>query len=193
MDTVWAYVAWVYSCCRPIWMAFNSSCCYYSNSCSAFVVKSCTMSLMSFKSPSVRMTRSSDILVTLDFFLDPPFSCSLGCLMWADVAYGSVSWCSIFSSIFSSILGKRDLVPLSTPHSVPLVNFYVCSVVSHSFWALSMTSFFLFSANCGILSLVSSFFNCTMDFLTLNSRSHVVRYSIDERSSAASVASSVYK
>jgi len=68
-----------------VWMAPMMIYCYFSNCCRASVVTSLAMSLMSYKSPSISVIGSNEVLVAFDFFLDPPFSYSLGCLMQPDV------------------------------------------------------------------------------------------------------------
>lgn len=50
------------------------------------MMTSLTMSPMSYKSPSISVIGSTEVLVALDFILDPPFSNSLGCLMQPDVS-----------------------------------------------------------------------------------------------------------
>jgi len=139
-------------------------------------MKSYTVFLMSCKLPSVRVIGSNNILVALDFFLDPPFSYSLGHLMRADFTCGSVSCCSIFSSVSSSILGEGDLVPLSEPCYVPPICFFICSEESRSTWALSAASIFLFSASYIILSLASSFLRYAADLLSPTAKSALVRH-----------------
>lgn len=132
VDTVPACDVRVCNSCRLEWMANNSSfyCC--SNYCSASAVTSHTVSLMSCKSPSVRVIGSNDVLVALDFFLDPPFSCSLGRLIRENVSYGFVPCFFVCSSISSSVLGECNLVPLLEPCSVPPVYFSVYWVASCS-------------------------------------------------------------
>ena len=63
---------------NPVWIAPSMICYFCSNYCRASVVTSLTVSPMSYKYPSVSVMGSSEFLVALDFFLNPPFSCSLG-------------------------------------------------------------------------------------------------------------------
>lgn len=85
VDTLLAYDVQVYNSYNPIWIASRMTyyCC--SNFCRAFAVRSLTVSLISCKSPSVNVVGTSDVFVGFDFFLDPPFSSSLGHLMKVDI------------------------------------------------------------------------------------------------------------
>ena len=125
VDIVLASNSRVYNSYNLVWMAPRMICYYCSNVCRASMVTSRTVSPISCKSPSMRVIGSNNVLVTLDFFLDPPFSYSQGCLMQVDVTYGFALCCSICSSISSSVSGKGDLTPLSKPCSVPPVCFSV--------------------------------------------------------------------
>ena len=58
-------------------MVTKACLCNCSNYCSSFVVTSLTVSLISFRSPSGKVIRSTDDLMALDFFRDPTFSSSL--------------------------------------------------------------------------------------------------------------------
>jgi len=86
VDSVPACDVWVCNSCSLVWMAPRRTCFYFSNCLKASAVTSLTMSPMSYKSPSINVMGSNDVLVALDLFLDPPFSSSLRRLMRPDVS-----------------------------------------------------------------------------------------------------------
>ena len=153
------------------------------------MVTSLTVSPMSYNLPSVNVIGSSEALVALDFFLDPPFSSSLGHLMRVDISRGSAPCCSVSSSF---VLGEGDHAPLSEPYSVPLVYFLV-SFLACSAWAFSTVSFFLFSTSCAIFSLVSSFFFYAVNFLPPTTKFMVVCHSTGHWLSTTTMALSIVR
>ena len=143
-------------------------CC--SNCCRASVVTSLTVSPISCKPPSLSVIWSSDILVAFDFFLEPPFYHSLGCLIRENLSCGSTP-CSL--SVSSFVSGEGDCTPLLEPP----IFFAIYWATSCSTWALSMPSFFLISASWVILSLASCFFLYATDLLPPNAKSIAVCHS----------------
>lgn len=125
------------------------------------MVTSLTLSLISCKSPSVRVIGLKDVFDAFFFFHGTTCSHGHGCLSLVDVIYGSVSPCSV--SIFASVLGKGDFFP---SHSSPLVFFCSASfTASRAAWALAFACSFLhFSTSYAIESFVSSFLCCVVDF-----------------------------
>jgi len=86
VDIMPAYDTLFCSSCNPIWIAPKKIYCCYSKCCRASIVTSLTMSPITYKSSSIIVMGSSDVLVTFYFFMDPPFSSSLGRLMRADIS-----------------------------------------------------------------------------------------------------------
>lgn len=138
-------------------MAPNTYYYCYSNYCRSSMMASHIISLMSFKSPSIMVIGFMDILLALDFFHGPTFSCPLGCLIWNRGVYSSAPPCFVRLSSSSSSSGEGDF-SFSKPCLPPPVCPPVSYVAMPFSLALSSAYFLLFSANCSIFNLATSFF-----------------------------------
>jgi len=123
---------------------------------------SLTISLMSYRPPSLRVIGSNEIFEAFVLFCAPTYSRGHIIFSWVDVVCRSVPPCSV--SISGS--GKGDFYPSCSSSTV----FYCSSAnftASHVAWALAVASSFLcFSASYAIRSFISSFVHCAADFFT---------------------------
>lgn len=136
----------------------------------------CTISPISWRSPSVRMIGSREVLEAFDFFHGPTYS--LWC--WHFNCVDATSRSTPPSSVSSSSSGEGDLWP---SHSFSAS--YCCSATA--------TSFLLFSANYTICSFTSSSFFCAADFFVLVMVMAGVRHSSGHDSSTMNMTSYVAK
>ena len=122
VDVVPTCDRWAFNSYSLVWMAPRTICYYHSSYCRASAVTSLTLSPMSHKSPSISVMGSNEVLVSLDFFLDPPFYGSVECLIQSSVSWPSAPCCFVSSS---SVAGEGDHAPLLEPYSVPPI-FFSC-------------------------------------------------------------------
>ena len=128
-----------------------------------------TVSPMSCRSPLVRMIGSMDNFNALTFFHSPICSVGCWCFNCVDVVCGSAPP----SSSSASYPSEEDVWP---SHAFTTASYAVVAVAAFSCLAVvcaasctthasaTTASFLLFSANCVMCSLASSFFLCATNF-----------------------------
>lgn len=150
-----------------------------------------TISPISYRSPSVRVIGSKEVLDAFDFFHDP--TCSLGhwCFNCVDTVSWSVPPSSISISISCPCSCEGDFWPSRSFFAAfcATTAAFVASCTSYTF--VVAASFLLFSTNYATHSFASSFFFCATNLSASTVERVGARHSGGNVSSMSKITSSV--